>query len=463
MTTHQGLVTSEATPEERGRALRSSVPRSAHDSWERPAGVDPVAILESDDIGRTESLVPIRHGRMATDEFAFYRGSAAIMAADLAGSPSTGPTAQICGDAHLSNFGVFATPERRLIFDVNDFDETSRGPWEWDIKRLAASAVIAARGNGFRRSEGSAAATEAVQAYRRAMLDFAEMTELDVWYLRVDVDELVDQLGARVGKKAQARAAKQVAKARRRTSLQAAAKLTEVVDGQLRFAAAPPLVVPLRTLVDRTSADELRLGVEELFGGYRESLSEQQCALLDRYRVLDVAHKVVGVGSVGTQALMVLLRGRSDADLLLLQLKEAGSSVLEAHLGRSRYAEPARRVVEGQRMMQAASDAFLGWSSSSNGRSYYWRQLRDMKGSAEIAELSPAELQLHARICGWTLARAHARSIDARLVAGYLGTGDRFDRSVVEFAHRYADQNAEDFAAHAQAIADGRIPAVQGA
>jgi uncharacterized protein (DUF2252 family) len=449
-----------ATPHERGRSARTLASRSSHAEWRRPDGVDPIAILEIEDGDRVEALVPVRHGRMGTSEFAFYRGSAAIMAADLAGSTDMGVTAQICGDAHLSNFGMFATPERQLIFDVNDFDETLRGPWEWDVKRLATSAVIAAREIGCTTIEAGAAADEAVRTYRTAMAEFAQMTELDVWYQRLDVDQLMGELAPKVSKKAYQRAAKSIAKARRRTSLQAAGKLTEVVDGQVRIAAAPPIVVPLRTLSDRHDADVLRSAVEELFGTYRSSLSETQRLLLDRYELIDVAHKVVGVGSVGTRAFIVVLRGRSDEDLLVLQLKEASASVLEDHLPASRYESPARRVVEGQRAMQAASDGFLGWSSSSfDGRSYYWRQLRDMKGSAEVAEMSPTELQLHARVCGWTLARAHARTVDARIVAGYLGEGPKFDRAVVAFAHRYADQNAADYAAHQQAIADGRIPA----
>jgi uncharacterized protein (DUF2252 family) len=419
--------------------------------------------LELDDVDRTPSLVPVRHGRMAASEFAFFRGSAAIMAADLAGSPTMGVTAQICGDAHLSNFGMFATPERQLTFDLNDFDETLRGPWEWDVKRLAASAVIAARELGLTALQAGSAADQAVQSYRSAMIDFATRTELEVWYLRLDVDELMDELVGSVSKAALAKATKSVAKARRRTNLQAASKLTEVVDGRLRIAAQPPLVVPLRTVTDRTGAAELRDGVEELFGTYRASLPEHQRYLLDRYEVLDVAHKVVGVGSVGTRALIVAMRGRSDEDVLMLQLKEASASALETHLPASPYAQPAHRVVEGQRMMQAASDAFLGWSSSSfDGRSYYWRQLRDMKGSAEVSTMSARELELHSRICGWTLARAHARSVDSRVVAGYLGKGRRFDQAVVAFAHRYADQNAADFAAHRQAIADGRIPVETG-
>jgi uncharacterized protein (DUF2252 family) len=463
MTDHADLTDPTADPHGRGRAARARAPRGAHGSWARPAGVDPVALLELDDVSRTPSLVPIRHGRMATSEFAFFRGSAAIMAADLAETPTMGVTAQLCGDAHLSNFGVFATPERQLIFDVNDFDETLRGPWEWDVKRLATSAVIAAREIGLTTIEGGAAADEAVRSYRTAMLGFAAMTELEVWYLRVNVDELMAQLAGSVSKSALAKASKGVAKARRRTSSQAASKLTEVVDGRLRIVADPPLIVPLRTVVDRTGAAQMRDGVEELYGTYRESLPDHQRYLLDRYEILDVAHKVVGVGSVGTRALIVALRGRSDADVLMLQLKEASTSVLENYLASSPYELPARRVVEGQRMMQAASDAFLGWSSSSfDGRSYYWRQLRDMKGSADVSAMSAPELQIHSRICGWTLARAHARSIDSRVVAGYLGKGRRFDEAVVAFAHRYADQNAADFEAHRQAIADGRIPVHAG-
>jgi uncharacterized protein (DUF2252 family) len=455
--------TAEPSPRELGRAIRRQVPRSSHASWRRRDGVDPIAILQQDDAGRSEGLIPIRHGRMGVSAFTFYRGAASIMAADLAATPSSGVTAQLCGDAHLSNFGLFASPERQLLFDLNDFDETLPGPWEWDVKRLAASVVIAAADNGFPAKEADAAVLGAVRGYRSAMLDLAEMSELDIWYSRVNADELVAVMRSRVGSKAIKRAEKGLAKARARTSLQAATKLAQVVDGQLRIAPDPPLVIPLGSLVGQVDEGHLRDAVVDLFHSYRDSLPDHHRVLLDRYQLVDVAHKVVGVGSVGTRAFIVLFRGRSDQDVLMLQLKEAGSSALAAHVAPSPYANGARRVVEGQRLMQAASDAFLGWSSSSfDGHDYYWRQLRDMKGSADIATMRPRALAVYAALCGWTLARAHARSADARVIAGYLGSGDGFDRAIATFAHAYAAQNALDHEAHQQAIADGRLPAQSG-
>jgi uncharacterized protein (DUF2252 family) len=449
---------------EAGVALRADVPRRSHGDWEPAADrPDPVALLRAQDETRSADLVPIRHGRMATSAFAFYRGGAAIMAADLAAMPTTGLMTQICGDAHLSNLGVFATPERQLLFDLNDFDETLPGPWEWDLKRLAASFTIAARSNGLGKRDDSEAAQACAEAYRTAMAGFAQVTALDTWYARAHVDETLEQLRRTAPTKAVKRTEANVAKARTRTSLHAARKLTAVVDGRLRIVDDPPLVIPLSTVVPADRVDELRAGISESYRQYRESLPAGPRHVLDDYEFVDIAHKVVGVGSVGLRAFIGLLQSRRTGEPLLLQMKEATSSVLEQHLEPSPYDEPGRRVVEGQRMMQAASDLFLGWSTSViDGRHYYWRQLRDMKSSTEVERLSKKGLTIYAQLCGWSLARAHARAGAPVAIAGYLGTSERFDRAIAEFARRYAAQNDADFAAHAQAIADGSVPAIHG-
>jgi uncharacterized protein (DUF2252 family) len=449
---------------EAGAALRADVPRRSHGDWEPAADrPDPVALLSAQDETRSADLVPIRHGRMGTSAFAFYRGAAAIMAADLASTPTSGLVTQICGDAHLSNLGVFATPERQLLFDLNDFDETLPGPWEWDLKRLAASFTIAARSNGLGKRDDSEAARVCAEVYRTAMADFARSSALDTWYARAHVDETLEQLRRTAPAKAVKRTEANVAKARTRTSAQAARKLTAVVDGRLRIVDDPPLVMALSTVVPADRVDELRAGISESYRQYRESLPAGPRHVLDDYEFVDIAHKVVGVGSVGLRAFIVLLQSRRTGEPMLLQLKEATSSVLEQHLEPSHYAEPGRRVVEGQRMMQAASDMFLGWSTSViDGRHYYWRQLRDMKSSTEVERLSKKGLTVYARLCGWSLARAHARSGSPVAIAGYLGTSDRFDRAIAEFSRRYAAQNDADFAAHAQAIEDGSVPAIHG-
>jgi uncharacterized protein (DUF2252 family) len=447
-----------------GAALRTELPRRSHGDWEPAADRhDPVALLNAQDETRSADLVPIRHGRMAASAFAFYRGAAAIMAADLAATPTTGLVTQICGDAHLSNLGVFASPERQLLFDLNDFDETLPGPWEWDLKRLAASFTIAARSNGLGARDDSEAALACAEAYRTAMADFAQRSALDTWYARVNVDETLDQLRKTAPKKAVKRTEANMAKARSRTSLQAARKLTTVVDGRLRIVDDPPLVMPLSTVVPADRVDELSAGISDSYRQYRDSLPAGPRHVLDDYEFVDIAHKVVGVGSVGLRAFIGLLQSRRTGEPLLLQMKEATTSVLEAHLGGSEYDQPGRRIVEGQRMMQAASDMFLGWSTSLlDGRHYYWRQLRDMKSSTEVEQLSNAGLTAYARLCGWSLARAHARAGSPAAIAGYLGSSARFDRAIAEFSRRYATQNDADFEAHAQAIADGSIPALTG-
>ena len=400
------------------------------------------------------------------------------MAADLAGTPTAGLQVQLCGDAHLSNFGAFASPERRLLFDLNDFDETLPGPFEYDVKRLAASFTIAARNNGFGKADTRAATQASVAAYREAMAGFAAMGTLDIWYAHLSEDEFLKAVGSaaaeasKASKKA-AKAAKRVAKgarkgaakARTRDSLQALSKLGERVDGQYRIVSQPPIVVPAREL-DATyglSADQMERVIREQFRAYRATLQDDRRQLLERFQMVDMARKVVGVGSVGTRAFIVLLQGRDQQDPLFLQVKEATRSVLEGHLRKSRYKQPGERVVRGQRMMQAASDIFLGWTRGADDtRHYYWRQLRDMKASAEVESMAPVALALYARACGWTLARAHARSGDPIAIAAYLGEGDQFDRSIADFAQRYADQNELDYQAFADAIRSGRLEALEG-
>lgn len=442
---------SQPTPEERrlaGRARRTDSPRSSHAAW-APGDdrEDPIAILERQAADRVPELLPLRYARMAASPFAFLRGSAAVMAADIATTRPTGLRVQCCGDAHLSNFGLFASPERRLVFDLNDFDETLPGPFEYDVKRLAASVAVAARGNG----ESSRAVDETARAcarrYREAMLAFARMRHLDVWYARADVDAVL-ATQATVTKRVQ----KNLAKARGRTSLQAFSKLTETVDGQVRFRDDPPLVTHVSQFDDRKA-------LEELLHQYRATLPDERRVLADRYELVDIAQKVVGVGSVGTRAFITLNIGRDGDDPLILQAKEATTSVLEPHTGRSRYRQQGKRVVVGQRLMQATSDIFLGWLRGPNGRDFYLRQLRDMKGSAEIEALNLSELTLYAELCGWVLARAHARTGDAAAIAGYLGGGEAFDKAMRDWAHAYADQTERDHEALLAAIDTGRVPA----
>ena len=443
----------------RGRQARRDVPRAANATWVPPAGrPDPVVLLVDEDVTRSPDLVPIRHGRMASSAFAFYRGAAVIMAADLATTPSSGLRTQLCGDAHLSNFGVFASPERRLVFDLNDFDETLPGPWEWDLKRLATSFVIAGRDNGFGARQCADAARSCASSYRNAMRSFAKAGVLDTWYAQIDVDEIARAVAERAPRKASRAMDRAVEKARSRTSTRAVRKFATVIDGKLRLVDDPPLIVSLETIAGPDHADELRERVTRFFDHYRESLPDDRRHLLAQFRVADIAHKVVGVGSVGTRAFIVLLTGRGEADPLVLQFKEASASALEPYAGPSPYEEPGQRVVEGQRLMQTSSDLFLGWSASeSDGRHYYWRQLMDMKGSSDVGALSPRGLGAYAQMCGWTLARAHARSGSPVAIGAYLGRKPVVDDAIAAFASAYADQNALDYAAHAQAIADGRV------
>ncbi|MCX4986361.1 DUF2252 domain-containing protein [Streptomyces sp. NBC_00572] len=444
------------TPSERaaqGRAARKRVPRSSHGRWipssQRP---DPIDVLERESAGRLPDLVPLRYGRMSASPFAFLRGAAEVMAADLAAQRHTGLTVQLCGDAHLLNFGVYASPERTLLFDVNDFDETLPGPFEWDVKRLAASITVAALQNGSSKAKAHRAALVATEAYRTAMRRLAGLGELAVWYERIAADDLVPL----VRRDDRARLVNRLAGARRRTSLQVLNKLTETdATGARHIVDDPPL------LERATDLDRVTFG--KIFNDYRSSLAEERRVLLDRYRFVDAARKVVGVGSVGTRCFVLLLEGRDDGDPLILQIKEAGKSVLEEYLPASTYTHQGHRVVSGQRLTQAASDIFLGWMTGPEQRHFYWRQLRDMKGSAEVETMSPALLRDYARLCGRALARAHARSGDRIGIAAYLGGSDVFDRAVADFALAYAGQNADDYAALGGAIAAGMVAAAPGA
>jgi uncharacterized protein (DUF2252 family) len=458
-----------ATPEERaaaGKAARSDAPRSSHADWERAADrPNPVDLLEEQAASRLPELVPLRYGRMSASPFAFFRGAASVMARDLAGSPRSGARVQLCGDAHVSNFGAFASPERNLLFDLNDFDETLPGPWEWDVKRLAASIAIAARGLGLKRGRRRALVREAVGHYRKAMRDFAPMHTLDVWYAHLgerDFERLRPRVGARISK----RLDKGMAKARAKDSQRAFNKLTERVDGAVRITPDPPLIQPLEDLLPGAEAKNLEAAIEQVIEGYRESLPRDRRRLLDRYRYVHSARKVVGVGSVGTRAWIILLLGRDDDDPLFLQAKEAQRSVLEPFAGPSEFDNQGERVVEGQRLVQAASDIFLGWLRTTGidgeERDFYFRQLWDWKGSVDLDTITPTAMAINNRMCAWTLARAHARSGDAIAMAAYLGCGESFDKAIAEFAETYADQNERDHAALLDAIDSGRVEAVSG-
>ena len=477
-----------------GRQASDRTPPSSHSGW-RPAAdrPDPVALLEEQDLSREPDLVPVRHGRMAVSPFTFYRGAAKIMAADLADTPVAGLGAQLCGDAHLSNFGLFASPERRLLFDLNDFDETLPGPFEWDVKRMAASFMIAARNNGFSKADARAATQASVTAYREAMAGFAQMPTMDIWYAHLDEDELMgairstvaktkkeakearkekkgkketrDEQQEKLAKLAEKQAAKVAAKAHTRDSLQALSKLCEQVDGQYRIVSQPPVLVPGRDLSATfgLSPDEVLPAIHDQFRRYRATLQPDRRHLLEKFEIVDAARKVVGVGSVGTRAFIVLLQGRDAQDPLFLQIKEATASVLEAYLPKSRFRQHGQRVVEGQRMMQAASDIYLGWTKGLDvNRHFYWRQLRDMKGSILVETMTPLGLTFYGRTCGWTLARAHARSGNPVAIATYLGAGDAFDKSITDFSQRYADQNEQDYEDFVKAIRSGRLQAVEG-
>jgi uncharacterized protein (DUF2252 family) len=504
----------------RGTEAQVRTPLSEHAAWTPAAGrSSPVDLLVEQETTREPDLIPVRHGRMMVSPFTFYRGAAKIMAEDLKNTPTAGLDAQLCGDAHLSNFGAFASPERRLLFDLNDFDETLPGPFEYDVKRMAVSFVLAARDNGFTRAEAQAAAQASVAGYREAMADFAQRKMMDIWYASLDESEIMrvariateaaekaektdekavkktakkvtkDKTASKAGAKrkdmaaekaektdekearrqadmarlAEKRVQKFSAKARTRDSLSALSKLAEVVDGRYRIVSQPPVVIPLRELTPELSPAQLDHMIRDQFRRYRATLQPDRKRLLEQFEIVDVARKVVGVGSVGTRGFIALLQGRDAADPLFLQAKEATASVLEAHLPRSKYRNHGQRVVQGQRLMQAASDIFLGWTTGVDvNRHFYWRQLRDMKGSVPVEVMTPLGLAMYGRLCGWTLARAHARSGDSVAMAAYLGQTDEFDRAISAFSERYADQNERDYDEFITAIKDGRLTCTEG-
>ena len=449
-----------------GRAARRRAPRSSHGDWVPAANrADPVTLLLTQAVDRVPDLVPIRHGRMLASEFSFFRGAALGMASDLAGTPTSGITVQLCGDAHLSNFGIFGSPERGLLFDLNDFDETLPGPFEWDVKRLVASLAIAGRDRGFTDQERTDIVTATARSYRQAMTQFAQMRHLDLWYARMDVsllDDWQDQMTGRQRKAVQAT----VSKAQSRDHLKAFAKLTTREQGVIRLRNEHPLITPLDALLGPAEAEALRGEMGSLLEQYAATLPLDRRHLFEGFTPVEIARKVVGVGSVGTRCWIVLFLGRDESDPLVLQAKEAGPSVLEEYVAPSVFEHQGQRVVEGQRLMQAASDILLGWVRADGtdgiGRDFYVRQLWDHKGSADIGTMVPRGMRLYGEICGWTLARAHARSGDRVAIAAYLGSGSVFDSALARFAEAYADQNVADHQALVEAHRSGRIDAVLG-
>jgi uncharacterized protein (DUF2252 family) len=460
------------TPDERadrGKAARAAVPRESHEVFDpRADRPDPIDLLEEQSAGRVPELVPVRYGRMMVSPFTYYRGAALPMASDLAATPVSGLAVQACGDAHLSNFGVFGSPERRLVFDINDFDETLPGPWEWDVKRLAASLEVAARESGFPGKKRREIVAATVAGYRNAMRGFAAMTDLDVWYAAADIDQLRAQFGSQLKARQRKVLAKGKAKALTRDSLQEVGKLCRMVDGQPRIVSDPPLLVPISELLDgKMDRKALEAQMSDLIAGYRRTLETDRRHLLEQFAYGDMARKVVGVGSVGTRCWVVLMLGSNKSDALFLQVKEAEAAVLSRFAGASKYANQGQRVVAGQRLMQAYSDIFLGWQRVATGadgqhRDFYVRQLRDWKFSADIATMVPRGMRLYGALCGWTLARAHARSGDRIAIAAYLGGTDVFDRAISRFATAYADQNERDYQTLVDAVSSGRITAEQG-
>ena len=452
----------------RGKAARAEVPRSSHAAFQpAPKRADPVELLEQQAETRVPELVPIRYGRMLVSPFTFYRGAARIMAHDLAATPRSGLNVQCCGDAHLSNFGVFASPERQLVFDLNDFDETLPGPWEWDVKRLAVSMQIAAVNNGYAVKEQERIVLDTVAEYRAAMQRFAGMNNLEVWYAHLDVQSVMQDFGSQVKAKQLKKTEQTIAKARTRDSMFAFSKLTHAVNGTVRITDQAPLIVPIDALVPSDQRDELFDGLRRLLRSYRSSLEFDRRQLLEQFELADFARKVVGVGSVGTRAWIALMLGRDGQDPLFLQMKEAEASVLEEFLGPSQFKNHGERVVVGQRLMQAASDIFLGWLHVDAGidgqaRDFYGRQLKDWKGSAEIEQMLPTGMAIYGKLCGWTLARAHARSGDRIAIAAYLGNSSSFDRASLEFSKAYAEQNERDYKALAAAVDSGKITAQTG-
>jgi uncharacterized protein (DUF2252 family) len=459
--------TYELTPQERaklGRSARSAAPRSSHGEWRpRPERADPVELLERQGASRVPELLPIRYGRMVASPFTFFRGAAAVMAEDLTGSPDSGIRVQLSGDAHLSNFGGFASPERELVFDLNDFDETAPGPWEWDLKRLVTSIEIAARGRRFAAEDRSRAVLATVRQYREAMGTFAGMGNLDIWYAQMKEGALAERLRMEAGERQIQALRRSAAKARRKDNTRAFKRLAQVVDGEPQIVSDPPLVVRIDDLLEPRAAKRFRAQIDGLIAAYRATLRGDLRSLIDRYRIVDVARKVVGVGSVGTRAWIVLLLGRDERDPLFLQCKEAQPSVLEPALGAAGFENHGRRVVEGQRLMQACSDTMLGWlrvpDLEGQERDYYIRQLWDWKTSADVQAMDPEGMELYGRMCGYALARAHARSGDPIAISSYLGRSETFDRAIQRFAGVYAEQNERDHKELAEAIADGQIQA----
>jgi uncharacterized protein (DUF2252 family) len=451
----------------RGRAARAGSPRSGHAEWAPAADrEDPIAILRRQAETRVAELLPIRYGRMVASPFTFYRGAAAVMAADLARTPDSGLVVQVCGDAHIANFGGFAAPDRRLVFGPNDFDETLPGPWEWDVKRMAASIEIAGRELGLGAKRRARIVAGAVAQYREGMREFAAETMLQAWYERLDADELTARFGTRLDADSEELFDRTFAKGRRKDSSRAARKLTAEVDGELHFASAPPLLTPLHELRASTDPDERAAWVREVLDAYAAGLHADREHLFHSYRFVDMARKVVGVGSVGTRAWVFLFVSHGVGDPLVLQAKEAVASVLEPHLGASEYANHGERVVRGQRMMQAATDIFLSWQRSTGldglGHDFYVRQLWDWKASADLSRMSERGLVTYTRACAWSLARSHARSGDRLAIAAYLGKGGRFDAAIAEFSARYADQNEADHTRLVEAITAGELEATEG-
>jgi len=452
--------------EARGKDARAAAPLESHAEFRPDSSRDPVGLLLGQAQSRVPELVPIRHGRMLVSPFTFYRGAALPMAADLAGTPASGLRVQLCGDAHVSNFGAFASPERRLVFDVNDFDETLPGPFEWDVKRLAASLSVAGRDNGFPAKDRRKIVLAAVEGYRTAMRGFAQQPLLDVWYAHMDIEQTVGLFRSQIKAKRFKAGEAMLAKARTRDSMQALGKLTTVVEGRRQIISDPPVVVPVEELFSDMQADTIYEELRSVVGKYRRTLQSDRRHLLEQFTLVQLARKVVGVGSVGTRAWILLMDGGDGIEPLFLQAKEAQPSVLAEYCGRSKYSNEGERVVTGQHLMQAQSDIFLGWTRvpAPDGvdRDFYVRQLRDWKFSMPIEQMIPSGLTVYAQLCGWTLARAHARSGDRIALAAYLGRSAKFDQAIAEFAETYADQNERDYAALQAAVKDGRAEATTG-
>ena len=449
-----------------GKDARNTAPLESHAEFTPAKSRDPVGLLLEQAKSRVPELVPIRHGRMLVSPFTYYRGAALPMAADLATTPTSGLRVQLCGDAHLSNFGAFASPSRRLVFDVNDFDETLPGPFEWDVKRLAASFAVAGRDNGFSSKDRRQIILTATESYRTAMRAFAGQPFMDVWYAHLDVDDAISEFKSQLKAKRVKRTEKMVAKAHTSDSMKALNKLTTEVDGRRRIISEPPLIQPVEEIFPDTQADEIYDLIREVLGKYRRTLQSDRRHMVEYFTLVQLGRKVVGVGSVGTRAWIVLMEGTDETEPLFLQAKEAQTSVLAAYCGRSQYNNEGERVVAGQHLMQAESDIFLGWTHVTGpdgvDRDYYVRQLKDWKMSVPIEQLIPSGMKVYARMCGWTLARAHARSGDRIALAAYLGGSAKFDQAIADFAESYADQNEIDHAALQSAVNDGKVTATAG-